>query len=164
MVCIDEQLWYIVIIIGKAVNQLTIILGILAATIMFFYSFYFVKIITGQPEGFELELLQSLGQWMIRRGTRSYRDLWLLLVLSGLLELTYFLVVFLVIDNFIILMITWFFLGFELLHLFNVSLSLGRFFRGGIKLKHLFNWRLERISALLFFTYSLLVLISIILY
>lgn len=143
---------------------MTVALGLIAATIMFFYSFYVLRIITGNPEGFELELLQALANWMIQKGSRSRGQLWMMLALSFLLELIYFLLVLAVVNNFFLLIFAGFFMAFEALHLLNFGFYLRRFFRGDVKLKHLFNWRIERLSAMLFFTYSLLVLISIIVY
>lgn len=143
---------------------LTAALGLIAGTLIFLYSFYFIRIIKGEPEGFELELLQALADWMIQKGASSRGQLWLMLLLAFLLELLYFLLVFSVVKNLFLLMFTGFFIAVESYHLISFGYSLGRFFRGDIKLKHLFNWRWERFSAILFFTHSLLVLIHIIIY
>lgn len=143
---------------------MNVALGLIAGTIVFLYSFYFVRIIKGEPEGFELELLQALADWMVQRGTSSRGQLWLMLLLAFILELIYFLLVFSVVKNLVLLMFTGFFIAVESYHLISFGNSLGRFFRGDIKLKHLFNWRMERFSAILFFTHSLLVLVNIIIY
>lgn len=145
-------------------NSLTVALGLVAGTILCLYSFYFVRIIKGNPEEFELELLQALANWMMQKGTSSRGQLWLMLLLSFLLELLYFLLVFSVVKNLFLLIFTGIFILVESYHLITFGSSLGKFFRGDIKLKYLFNWRLERLSALLFFTHSLLVLVNIIVY
>jgi hypothetical protein len=143
---------------------MTVALVVMAGTIAFLYSFYVFKIIKGEPEGFELELLQALANWMVQKGTSSRGQLWLMLLLAFLFELVYFLLVFSVVSNLFLLILAGFFVAVEAYHLTSFAASLGRFFRGDIKLKHLFNWRWERISAVLFFTYSLLLLIHIIVY
>ncbi len=143
---------------------MTAALGLIAGTIIFLYSFYFLRIIRGEPEGFELELLQALAGWMVQKGASSRGQLWLLLLLAFLLELLYFLLVLAVVKNLFLLLFTGFFIAAESYHLVSFGYSLGRFFRGDIKLKYLFNWRWERFSAILFFTHSLLVLISVIAY
>ena len=88
----------------------------------------------------------------------------MMLLLSFSLELLYFVLVFAVIKNLALLIFTGLFVMIEIYHLTSFGLSLARFFRGDIKLKYLFNWRLERFSALIFYTHSLLVLVSIIVY
>ena len=143
---------------------MTVTLGIFAGTILFFYSFYFVRIIRGNPESFEGELLQALANWMVQKGSKVRGHLWMMLLLSFSLELLYFVLVFAVVKNMALLIFTGLFVMIEIYHLTSFGLSLARFFRGDIKLKHLFNWRLERFSALIFYTHSLLVLVSIIIY
>ena len=143
---------------------MAVTLGIFAGTILFFYSFYFVRIIRGNPESFEGALLQALANWMVQKGSKVRGHLWMMLLLSFSLELLYFVLVFAVVKNIALLIFTGLFVMIEIYHLTSFGLSLTRFFRGDIKLKHLFNWRLERFSALIFYTNSLLVLVSIIIY
>ncbi len=143
---------------------MAVTLGIFAGSILFFYSFYFVRIIRGNPESFEGELLQALANWMVQKGSKVRGHLWMMLLLSFSLELLYFVLVFAVIKNMALLIFTGLFVIVEIYHLTSFGLSLVRFFRGDIKLKHLFNWRLERFIALIFYTHSLLVLVSIIIY
>ena len=145
-------------------KELAVTLGIFAGSILFFYSFYFVRIIRGNPESFEGELLQALANWMVQKGSKVRGHLWMMLLLSFSLELLYFVLVFAVIKNLALLIFTGLFVMIEIYHLTSFGLSLTRFFRGDTKLKHLFNWRLERFSALIFYTHSLLVLVSIIVY
>jgi hypothetical protein len=146
------------------VKELTVTLGIFAGSLLFFYSFYFVRIIRGNPESFEGELLQALANWVVQKGSKSQGQLWMMLLLSFCLELLYFVLVFAVIKNIALLIFTGVFVLVEIYHLTSFGVSLTRFFRGEIKLKHLFNWRIERVSALIFFTHSLLVLVSIVVY
>ncbi|HHV16101.1 MAG TPA: hypothetical protein GXX58_05950 [Gelria sp.] len=145
-------------------KELTVTLGIFAGSLLFFYSFYFVRIIRGNPESFEGELLQALANWVVQKGSKSQGQLWMMLLLSFCLELLYFVLVFAVIKNIALLIFTGVFVLVEIYHLTSFGVSLTRFFRGEIKLKHLFNWRIERVSALIFFTHSLLVLVSIVVY
>jgi hypothetical protein len=146
------------------VKELTVTLGIFAGSLLFFYSFYFVRIIRGNPESFEGELLQALANWVVQKGSKIQGQLWMMLLLSFCLELLYFVLVFAVIKNIALLIFTGVFVLVEIYHLTSFGVSLTRFFRGEIKLKHLFNWRIERVSALIFFTHSLLVLVSIVVY
>jgi hypothetical protein len=143
------------------VKGMEITLGFLALSIFLLYSVYFIKIIKGNPESFELELLSSLANWMIEKGAKSQVRIWLMLFLSLLLEASYFLLVFLIVANPVILGFTVLFAAFELLHLLVLGLAFKRFFQGQKILKEVFNWKMERSSALLFFTYSLLVLINL---
>jgi hypothetical protein len=143
---------------------MSLILGLFAGIILVLYSFYFIRIIKGNPESFEIELLHALADWMIQKGTSSRGQLWMMLLLAFIMELLYFLLVFLVVKNFFLLIFTGSLIFLEATHLLTLAFSMLRFFRGNIKLKQLFNWPLERTSALLFFTHSLLILVSIILY
>ncbi|SHG51728.1 hypothetical protein SAMN02745221_00366 [Thermosyntropha lipolytica DSM 11003] len=141
---------------------MTLALGILAAVILSGYSFYFYKIIIGRPGEFELSLLKSLGEWILARRLRARTDLWLMLLFSAFLELTYFLLAFAVIKNPLLLFFTTFLAGFEFLHLLMLRRRFSLFLKGGLMLKNLFLWPVERISALFLFTHSLLVLLSLI--
>ncbi|MDD2510059.1 MAG: hypothetical protein PHG94_02890 [Syntrophomonas sp.] len=136
-------------------------LGFLALSIFLLYSIYFIKIIKGNPESFELELLNSLANWMIEMGSKSQVRIGLMLIFSLLLEASYFLLVILIVANPVILGFTVLFAAFELVHLLVLGLAFKRFFQGQRVLKEVFNWKMERSSALLFFTYSLLVLFNL---
>lgn len=141
---------------------MTLLLGVLAGIIFLSYSYYFYKIIIGKPEDFEYELLKSLAAWMVSTGRKSKPQLWMLLVISVIIELVYFLLVFTIIDQPVLIIITSFFAGVEAIHLLTISRSLTKFFAGKVMLKDIFNWKLERISALFFFTHSLLVMICLV--
>lgn len=146
----------------KGSEIMILLLGVLAGIIFLTYSYYFYKIIVGKPEEFEYELLKSLATWMVSNGAKSKPQLWLLFFLSVILELVYFLLVFATIDQPVLIIITSFFVGVEVIHLLTVGKALSKFFSGKAMLKDIFNWKVERISAMLFFTHSLLVLISLI--
>ncbi|NLJ72795.1 MAG: hypothetical protein GX333_07255 [Syntrophomonadaceae bacterium] len=141
---------------------MTILLGVLAGIIFLSYSFYFYKIMLGKPEDFELELLKSLADWMVGRGTKSRSDLWTLYFVAIILEIFYFILVFTIIKHPVLLGVTGFFVGIEVIHMAFVARSFSRFFSGKIVLKELFNWKMERISGLAFFTHSFLLLVCLI--
>lgn len=136
-------------------------LAIFAGILFILYFFYFFHIIRGEPQGFELELIKTLAEWMINRGKASRWQLWLLYLASALLEGLYFALVFALMANPVIRSFSIFFVSFEAMHLALVGINLARFFGGRIPLKKLFTWPVERTSAVLFFTHSMLVLINI---
>lgn len=139
-----------------------IALGILAGIIFLIYSFYFSRILKGNPQEFETELLRALGGWMVDKGLASRRSLWLMLFLSIVIEVVYFGLALLVISNLALQFITGFMVGLEGFHLGYTIRSFSRFFKGQTTLKELFDWRLERISAIMLFTYSFLILVFLI--
>lgn len=135
-------------------------LEIFAGVLLLLYSIYFFKIIKGDPQEFEFELMKSLAEWMINRGPASRWQLWMLYFLSILLEAVYFSLIFLLMGNMFIRVFSIFFASFEVFHLFLVGANLNRFFRGKIPLKHIFSWPVERSSAVLFFTNTMLILVN----
>lgn len=141
---------------------MTVSLGLFAGIIFIIYSVYFIKIIKGTPEDFEGEILEALAEWMVSKGSASKGQMWFLLFLSVLIEMVYFTLVFYGINNLAIIMFTLFFAVVELYHLAMLSYSLNSFFKGKIVVKKIFNWKLERLSAKLFFTHSLLILLLLI--
>lgn len=143
---------------------MTVTLGIFAALIFIVYSFYFARIIKGNPRDFEIELLEAMAEWMVKRGEASQPQIWILLFVSAVMEALYFILVFALINNLVLLIITAFFAGLEVIHILMVSNSFKKFFKGEILLKEIFNWRMERFSAMFFFTHSFLVLINILIY
>lgn len=137
---------------------MVIALATIAGSILLVYSLYFGKIINGSPQIFELELLKALADWMINRGTASKKQLWVMFLLTAAFETGYFLLVFILIKNIVIQYLSCFVIGSEIFHLVVASINFRRFFRGKIVLKDVFNWYIERISAVLLFTHALLVL------
>ena len=136
-------------------------LAIVAVCLLLVYSVYFFYIIRSKPEEFEKMLLSGLADWMISHKEKSRRHLRLMLGGSFLVETLYFVLVFLVIQNLFFRVLTGLFVGFEFMHLTLLLISMNQFFRGRIPLKYLFNWKIERASAWLFFTHSLLVLVQL---
>ncbi len=143
---------------------MTLLLGVLAGIIFLAYLYYFYKIMLGKPEEFEMELLKSLAAWMVSKGTKSRPQLWLMYFCSIALAVIYFLLVFTVIKHPVLLVITGLFAVWELVHLMIIGWTLNRFFAGKVILKEIFNWRMERTSALLYFTHSFLVIVCLIFY
>ncbi|MBC7075808.1 MAG: hypothetical protein H5T98_07030 [Syntrophomonadaceae bacterium] len=139
------------------------VLGIIAGIIFVAYSVYFFKIMKGEPQEFEKEIVKILAEWIVEKKTAAKTQIGFLIFASLAAEILYFLLVFLVMTNPVIIGFTVFFAVIEMLHIVKISTAFHRFFKGIIKLKDVFNWRLERISAMFFFTHSLLVLCSIVL-
>lgn len=140
---------------------MTISLWLFALFLFFTYAFYFLKIIWGKPEEFEYELLKSLANWMVSRGKKSRPQLWLLLFISILLEVAYFSLVLTTITSPALIIMTSFFIGVEVIHLTMVGISFNKFFAGKKVVKDIFNWKIERLSGILFFTHAFLVMICL---
>lgn len=141
---------------------MAIVLGILAAIVFLVYSLYFVHIIKGTYQGFEQEMLTALADWMISVGAAARRQTWILVTAAVIMEAVYFVLTFLVMDNLLILAFTGALVLLETLHIFSTINNFSKFFKGTIVLKQLFEWRVERISAIVFFTHSFLVLAALI--
>ncbi|MGI6412616.1 MAG: hypothetical protein ACOXZ5_02960 [Syntrophomonadaceae bacterium] len=140
---------------------MSFLLGAFAAIILILYSWYFIKIITGTSRDFETELLKTFTTWIIDNRENSQRDCWIMVAITIFFEVVYFSLVVFIIDNPVMLVFTGGLAGFELIHIFRVGIGLSRFFKGDSKVKHIFNWKIERTSAVLFFTHALLVLIDL---
>ena len=136
-----------------------VMLVIIAGLIFLLYSTYFAKIIKGDPQGFEVEMLKALAEWIISKGAVSKGHIWAMFYLSLLGELIYFCLTLVLISNPVMIYLTVLFIVIESYHLSRIVVSLNRFFTGKALLSQIFNWRVERASAILFFTHSLLVLI-----
>ncbi|NLU50931.1 MAG: hypothetical protein GXX09_11130 [Syntrophomonadaceae bacterium] len=136
-------------------------LAVMAVLILLVYSVYFYNIIRSRPERFEALMLTSLAEWMIATKQAARRNLTWMLLVTVLLEVAYFSLVFIVSENLVFWVISGLFAAFEVFHLLGVTMAMNRFFRGLIPLKQLFNWKVERTSAWLFFTHALLVLIQL---
>ncbi|MDD2621262.1 MAG: hypothetical protein PHC92_11415, partial [Syntrophomonadaceae bacterium] len=143
-------------------GEMKISLGIYAGVIFALYSIYFAKIIKGKPEEFELDMMKSLANWMIATGVKSQAQIWLMLGSSLILEAAYFYLVLTIISNTFLLYFTWLFIGIEIVHILSLFIAFYLFFHTRLLLKDIFKWRLERTSALLFFTHSLLLIINLI--
>ncbi|MCR4399638.1 MAG: hypothetical protein QHH05_02760 [Syntrophomonadaceae bacterium] len=136
-------------------------LGVMAALVCSLYSAYFWALIRSRPEVFERLLLVGLAEWMLTSPRAAPGRLRAMLALTGAAEAAYFALALAVIANPVFRALTALFILFEGVHLLRVGQSLARFFAGRISLGALFDWRLERAAAWLFFTHSLLVLVQL---
>jgi hypothetical protein len=141
-----------------------VMLGFMAVMIFLLYSVYFIKIIRGNPQGFELEILRSLANWIIVNGASSKRNIWAIFCGALLAELMYFYLTLEIIQNPVMIILTAIIVFIEIFHLIQLAVNLKRFFSGKYLLSQIFNWRVERVSAVTFFTHSFLVLIILYLF
>lgn len=137
-------------------------LGLFAFALFLTYSLYFYHIIRGQAAVFERDLLKAFAAWMVERGPTVKRLIWVMILFSAGIEVSYFILVFSVIDNHAMQYITAFFAGLECFHALLTVANFRNFFAGISKMGQLFNWRMERISAVFFFTHTLLVLVILV--
>lgn len=142
---------------------MTVTLTVIAGIIFAVYSIYFIKIISGNPDEFEKELLAALKDWSQKNNGKK-SQIRLIFSISLIVELFYFLMVFLVIYNPVFVVFTILFAGVELFHIYRIGINVHKFLKGIIESADLFNWKLERLSAILFFTHSLLSLINVFLF
>ena len=130
----------------------------MAGCIFLFYSFYFVRIIKGEPEVLELHIHASLAEWIIHTKEAAQLYMWAMYAVSVLIEALYFDVTLIYIKNPAMRIFTGLFILFEINHLLGLGYNLRRFFRGQYLLSQIFHWGRERSSAVLFFTHAFLVL------
>jgi hypothetical protein len=136
-------------------------LGIMAAVFFLLYSWYFIRIIKGRPQSFELSLMKSLAQWMVQEGPPSKGKMWLMYWISMLIEVLYLGIAWLTVTNPFMHYFTLAVIALESYHLLWLGLSFRRFFAGRSPVSRIFNWGLERMSALTLFSYSLLLVITL---
>lgn len=141
-----------------------ILLGIIAGIILLTYSIYFYKIIIGKPGDFEVSLLEALETWLMEKGSAAQPQMWLLIFISAVIEIIYFAMTFTLLTHPLMRFLTAFMVGEELYHLVIVSIRFKQFFKQQIEVSGIFNWSMERISAVMFFTYSFLVLTSLVIF
>lgn len=137
---------------------MVIMLGIMAGLIFLLYSVYFIHIIKGDAEHLERQMLKSLADWIIRKKAATRAYIWAMFAGSVLVEAVYFYLTLVWIQNPVMLSLTGLFILFEIYHLLGLGFNLAGFFRGQRLLSQIFNWGLERSSAILFFTHAFLVL------
>ncbi len=140
---------------------MTLVLGITAAVLFLLYGWYFIRIIKGKPQSFEMELLKSLAQWMVQRGPASKSRMWLMYWVSLLIEAGYLGMAYFTLGNPFMHYFTITVILLECCHLMWLGISFHHFFAGKKPVSQLFNWRLERLSAMTLFSFSLLLLISL---
>ncbi len=143
---------------------MTMALGFFAGLLLMLYSLYFIRIIKGNPKDFEIELMKAMAQWMVQRGRSSKGQIWLMYLMSLMIEVIYFIMVFTLIANPFIQFFTVMLAGVESFHFSSTAVSFKRFFASQTTISQLFNWSMERMSAVLFFTHSLLVLITLLVF
>ena len=76
-----------------------LVLGIIATILFLLYSIYFIRIIKGNPKGFEMEILRSFADWIVSRGAVSRNRVWMVYWASLGLEIFYFYLVLTIIKN-----------------------------------------------------------------
>ena len=140
---------------------MTLALGITAAVLFLLYSWYFIRIMKGRPQSFELSIMKSLAQWMVEEGPSSKGKMWLMYWLSLLIEAFYLAMAWFIIDNPFMHYFTIAVIALESYHLLWLAWSFRRFFAGRSPVSRIFNWRLERMSALTLFSYSLLLVLTL---
>lgn len=141
---------------------MAIILGIMAGIIFLLYSIYIFEIIRGEPDRLESELIKSLTDWIVFKGAGAKSYLWAMYALSVLIEVLYFYLTLTIIGNPVMRVLTIIMIPLEIFHLALLGLNFQRFFTGKYVLSQLFVWRVERMSAMLFFTHTLLVMVSLV--
>lgn len=141
-----------------------IILGIIAGIIFLAYSIYFYKIIIGKPGDFEISLLQALESWIMEKGSTAQSQMWFLLVASAAVEIIYFTITLILLTHPLMRFLTAFLVGEELYHLVIVGIRFKQFFQQQIEISSVFNWLIERLSAVMYFTHSFLVLTSLVIF
>ncbi len=133
-------------------------LGIIACLIFLLYSIYFIRIIKGTTRGFELEILRSLADWIIVKGASTRWHIWVMFWTSLLGEIIYIYLSLIYIPNPVMRVLTALLILMEIYHFIRIAIGLKRFFSGKYLLSQIFEWRLERASAIVVFTHSFLVL------
>ena len=138
-------------------------LKVFAGAIFLVYSVYFINIISGAPGEFENELLEVFSEWA-QKGNGNGLQIGMLFLTSLLIELFYFGLVLLVIKNPVFVVFTVVFIAIEFYHIFRIGRGLIRYLRGLIEIALVLDFKFERISAMLFFTHSLLLLFILFLF
>ncbi|NLO21672.1 MAG: hypothetical protein GX119_06685 [Syntrophomonadaceae bacterium] len=145
----------------KVVDHLLIALGIMAGIIFMVYGIYFASILRGNPQAMEGEMGETFALWLNTEGKSGRLRLSLLLLGSLLLEGAYFILVFTLLHNPVMIILTLILAGEELLHVGVVINAVNKYWRGKIEAQQIFNWIIERVSAIFFFTHAFLVLVNI---
>lgn len=125
------------------------------------YGIYFASILRGNPQAMEGEMGETFALWLNTEGKSGRLRLSLLLLGSLLLEGAYFILVFTLLHNPVMIILTLILAGEELLHVGVVINAVNKYWRGKIEAQQIFNWIIERVSAIFFFTHAFLVLVNI---
>jgi len=137
---------------------------LMAITISALYAPYLIAILMGKPGSFETRAVLSLAMWIREIGSRSKRYLEIIYIFSVLLEIAYFTLAMLVIENTFLYWFTITFIGFEIIHLGRDMLNLRQFFSGQLAIKDILYWRYERLSCLLFCLHAILLVFNLLIF
>lgn len=135
--------------------------GILAGVIFFIYGSYVGRILKGNPHVIETEVNNMLLEWIREDQKKFTRQLPVLLGLGFILEAGYLILAFMVLHNPVMILLTLLLGAEEGLNVVMVTHAFYRFCRNKLDAGKIFNWKLERVSAVFFFTHSFLSLVSI---
>ena len=141
-----------------------IVLGIMAAIIFIVYGIYFAAILRGKPQAMEGEMGEAFALWLEKDGGSGRLRLSSLLLGSLILEGAYFVRAFSLLHNPVMIILTLVLAGEELLHVGVVVNAVNKYWRGEIEAQKIFNWTIERTSAIFFFTHAFLVLVNILVF
>lgn len=141
-----------------------IALGIMAAIIFIVYGIYFVAIIRGNPQAMEGEMGETFALWLQKGGGSGQLRLSTLLLGSLILEGAYFVLAFTLLHNPVMIILTLVLAVEELLHVGVVVNAVNKYWRRKIEAQKIFNWTIERVSAIFFFTHAFLVLVNILVF
>ena len=120
------------------------------------YLIYFGEILKGKAQVFEAVLMKEFAVWLMHKGRVACQMTWVFYFLGLSFEfLIFYLSYQLFGSNLFMQFFTLSIIGFEGCHNIMLSYNLKRFFDGQINLAQLFHWRLERIAAMLVFSYCL---------
>ena len=120
------------------------------------YFIYFWEILKGQAQVFEAVLVKEFALWLMLKGRVGCQLTWLFYFLGLSFEfLVFYLTYQLFGSNLFMQFFTLLVICFEGCHYAILSYNLKRFFDGRINLAQLFQWQLERMAAMLVFSYCL---------
>lgn len=136
----------------------------MAITISLLYLPYLAAILIGKPKSFETKAVLSLAMWIREVGPRSRRYLETIYIFTAFLEALYFAIALIVIHNTFLWWFTIAFIGFEILHIVKEIVNLRKFFAGNLVIKDILYWRYERLSCLLFFMHTILLIFNLLVF
>ncbi len=155
---------YVIRIREKGRERMTVTFGILAGIIFLIYGSYVGRILKGNPQVLETEVNNMLSEWIQEDQKRFARQLLLLLGFGFILEAGYLILAFMVLHNPVMTLLTLVLAAEESLNIGMVIYAFYKYFRQKIDAEKIFNWKMERISAVFFFTHSFLALVSLFFY
>lgn len=148
----------------KGRERMTVAFGILAGIIFLIYGSYVGRILKGNPNVLETEVNNMLAEWIQEDQKRFTRQLPLLLGFGFILEAGYLIMAFMVLHNPVMTLLTLVLAAEESVNMGMVIYAFYKFSRQKLDTEKIFNWNMERVSAVFFFTHSFLALVSIFFY